>query len=39
MDRILEKCISGVLPGYHLNKKYWNTILLDGTVPDPDIKE
>lgn len=22
----------GVLPGYHLNKKYWNTILLDGTV-------
>lgn len=28
----------GVLPGYHLNKKYWNTILLDGTVPDPDIK-
>ena len=28
----------GVLPGYHLNKKYWNTILLDGTVPDQDIK-
>lgn len=29
---------AGVQPGYHLNKKYWNTIILDGTVPDEDIK-
>ena len=28
----------GVLPGYHLNKKYWNTVLLDGTVPDREIR-
>jgi predicted DNA-binding protein (MmcQ/YjbR family) len=27
-----------VQPGFHLNKKYWNTIILDGTVPDRDIK-
>jgi predicted DNA-binding protein (MmcQ/YjbR family) len=21
-----------VLPGYHMNKKHWNTILLDGSI-------
>lgn len=24
---------SCVLPGYHMNKKHWNTIVVDGTVP------
>ncbi len=24
---------AGVLPGYHLNKQHWNTVLLDGSVP------
>lgn len=23
----------GILPGYHMNKQHWLTILLDGTVP------
>ncbi len=23
-----------VLPGYHMNKKHWNTILVDGSIPD-----
>lgn len=27
-----------VLPGYHMNKEHWNSIILDGTVPDKDIK-
>lgn len=27
-----------VLPGYHQNKEHWNTIILDGTVPDEEIK-
>jgi predicted DNA-binding protein (MmcQ/YjbR family) len=22
-----------VLPGYHMNKKHWNTIVVDGSVP------
>ncbi|MBW5448492.1 MmcQ/YjbR family DNA-binding protein [Cohnella sp. CFH 77786] len=26
-----------VLPGYHMNKKHWNTVVLDGTVPDGEI--
>jgi|UniRef100_UPI000A4D203C predicted DNA-binding protein (MmcQ/YjbR family) len=33
-----RNAFSGVLPGYHLNKKYWNTILLDGSVPEEDIR-
>lgn len=27
-----------VLPGYHQNKEHWNTIVLDGSIPDRDIK-
>ena len=27
-----------VTAGYHLNKEHWNTIILDGTVPDQDIR-
>jgi predicted DNA-binding protein (MmcQ/YjbR family) len=23
-----------VLPGYHMSKKHWNTVLVDGTVSD-----
>ncbi|MCU0416693.1 MAG: MmcQ/YjbR family DNA-binding protein [Cytophagaceae bacterium] len=23
-----------VLPGYHMNKKHWNTIVMDGSIPD-----
>jgi predicted DNA-binding protein (MmcQ/YjbR family) len=28
-----------VLPGFHMNKKHWNTIIIDGTIPDRIIKE
>lgn len=28
----------GVFPAYHMNKAHWNTILLDGSVPDKDVK-
>lgn len=27
-----------VTAGYHQNKEHWNTIILDGTIPDRDIK-
>jgi len=30
---------NSVLPGYHMNKKLWNTILLDDSIPDNTIKE
>ncbi len=28
-----------VLPGYHMNKKYWNTIIVDGSIPSSKLKE
>ncbi|MBO4615821.1 MAG: methylated-DNA--[protein]-cysteine S-methyltransferase [Lachnospiraceae bacterium] len=27
-----------VVPGYHQNKQHWNTIILDGSIPESDIK-
>ena len=29
---------ASVKPGYHQNKKHWNTIILDGSIPDKDVK-
>lgn len=30
---------SCVLPGYHMNKKHWNTIIVDGTLTGKQLKE
>ena len=27
-----------VIPGYHQNKDHWNTVILDGSIPDKDIR-
>jgi len=28
-----------VLPGYHMNKKHWNTVIPDGSLPDSLLLE
>jgi predicted DNA-binding protein (MmcQ/YjbR family) len=28
-----------IAPGYHLNKRHWNTVLLDGSVPDAMVRD
>ncbi len=28
-----------VLPGYHMNKQHWNTIIVDGSVPEKILYE
>jgi predicted DNA-binding protein (MmcQ/YjbR family) len=28
-----------ITPGYHLNKRHWNTIVLDGSVPDAMLRD
>ena len=33
----LRERYAAVTPGYHMNKKHWNTILVDGSVPDKEI--
>ncbi|MFN8240100.1 MAG: MmcQ/YjbR family DNA-binding protein [Bacteroidales bacterium] len=33
----LREKYSSVTPGYHMNKKHWNTVNIDGTIPDKEI--
>jgi predicted DNA-binding protein (MmcQ/YjbR family) len=35
----LREEYEAVIPGYHLNKKHWNTVILDGTIPDVEIED
>ena len=37
LAKILREKYETVLPGYHLNKKYWNTIICSGQLPDEEI--
>jgi predicted DNA-binding protein (MmcQ/YjbR family) len=30
---------AGITPGYHLSKRHWNTVTLDGSVPDEELLE
>lgn len=34
----LRDIFDSVIPGYHMNKQHWNTIILDGTVPKGEIE-
>lgn len=33
----LRSRYSQVTPGYHMNKKHWNTVVIDGEIPDKEI--
>ena len=35
----LREEYESILPGYHLSKKHWNTILMTGQVSDEDFKD
>lgn len=35
----LRERYESVLPGYHLNKKHWNTILCTGQLDEEEIKD
>jgi predicted DNA-binding protein (MmcQ/YjbR family) len=28
-----------IAPGYHLNKRHWNTVTLDGSIPDDMVRD
>ena len=34
---LLRDRFAAVLPAYHMNKKHWNTVILDGSVPSAEI--
>ena len=35
----LRERYASVQPGYHMNKKHWITVLMDGAVPDKLIRQ
>lgn len=35
----LRERYPGVKPGYHMNKKHWNTVSTDGSIPDQLLRE
>ena len=35
----LREAYDAVKPGYHMNKKHWNTIIIDGSISSKLIKE
>jgi predicted DNA-binding protein (MmcQ/YjbR family) len=35
----LRTSYRAVMPGYHLNKRHWNTITLDGSLPDQLVRD
>ena len=39
LAKTLREKYESVLPGYHLNKKHWNTILCTGQLDDEEIKD
>lgn len=34
-----EQYSDSILPGYHMNKKHWNTVLLNNSLPDTLVKD
>ena len=35
----LRATYEAIVPGYHLNKRHWNTVTLDGSVPDATVRD
>jgi predicted DNA-binding protein (MmcQ/YjbR family) len=35
----LRAAHEAVLPGYHLNKRHWNTVIVDGSLPDDAVRD
>jgi predicted DNA-binding protein (MmcQ/YjbR family) len=35
----LRETHPAIRPGYHLNKRHWNTIALDGSLPDQLVRD
>ena len=35
----LRDTYSAIRPGYHLNKRHWNTLTLDGTLADQFVRD
>jgi predicted DNA-binding protein (MmcQ/YjbR family) len=39
LSEVLRDKYETVLPGYHLNKKHWNTLILTGQLEWPEVQD
>ncbi|GHU08122.1 hypothetical protein FACS189431_3810 [Alphaproteobacteria bacterium] len=39
LNALLRDKYESVLPGWHLNKKHWNTLLLTGQLGDDEVRD
>ena len=37
LAEILRERYTGVTPGYHMNKKHWNTVALNSDIPEKEL--
>lgn len=35
----LRERYDSVQPGFHMNKSHWNTVVIDGSIPNSELKE
>lgn len=35
---VWRETFASVIPAYHLNKQHWSSVILDGSVPDTEVK-
>ena len=36
---VLRSQYEVIIPGYYMNKDHWNTLILDGTIPEEQVLE
>jgi predicted DNA-binding protein (MmcQ/YjbR family) len=39
LAQALRRSYHAIRPGYHLNKRHWNTVTLDGSLPDQLVRD
>jgi predicted DNA-binding protein (MmcQ/YjbR family) len=39
LAEMLRQTYSAVRPGYHMNKRHWNTVTVDGSIPIDELLE
>jgi len=39
LNKVLREKYEGVMPGYHLNKKHWNTVILSGQLNWEEVQD
>ncbi|MDP8257501.1 MAG: MmcQ/YjbR family DNA-binding protein [Candidatus Alcyoniella australis] len=39
LAELLRARYESVIPGYHMNKRHWNSVILDGSIPRKELRE